>query len=194
MKRLTNLSPATVTAACVVVAVVGVLAVHGQQMFSPGPLNAETRAGVTRGGVRSHAEIGGNCAACHAPPWSSETMSNRCLDCHQEVREQMDRRGPLHGLLAEGKDCRSCHTEHRGTHAALTDITTFDHSCAAFKLSGKHAALDCKACHNDSFYKGTPQTCVSCHAEPKAHKGRFGTACAQCHDTDTWKATTSTLT
>jgi hypothetical protein len=193
MKRLMNLSPATVTAAIAVVAVVGVLAVHGQQMFSPGPLNAETRSGVTRGGVRSHAEIGGNCAACHAPPWSGETMASRCMDCHHEVRAQMDNHGPMHGLLAAGKDCRDCHGEHRGPHAALTDMTTFDHGCTAFRLTGKHKGIDCKACHSDNLYKGTPQNCVSCHAEPKVHKGRYGTACEKCHGTGDWKASTLTM-
>jgi hypothetical protein len=191
MRRLGFVSVGKVTALVTVVAVVAVLAVRGQGMFSPGPLNEDSRTGVVLGGVRSHAEA--SCSACHVPAWSKETMSSRCQDCHENVRGQMVSHGPLHGMLAEGKDCRSCHTEHKGAHAALTDMSSFDHECAGFRLTGKHKALDCAACHGQASYKNTPQTCVSCHAEPKVHKERYGTACAQCHGTDGWQVSTVSM-
>src|SRR5262249_52680703 len=67
---------------------------------------------------------------------------------------------------------------------------SFDHNKAAFKLTGKHQAVDCKSCHITSVYKGTPQTCVGCHEEPKVHTGKFGTDCASCHTTNTWEGAT----
>src|SRR5262245_52889677 len=97
---------------------VGVVYVaRGGEMFSPGPLNAQSRGADALGGVNAHAQLAGNCAACHAPLWSSETMASRCLNCHTNVRQQLDAHGPLHGLLAEGMQCRKCHTEHQGPHA-----------------------------------------------------------------------------
>jgi hypothetical protein len=99
----------------------------------------------------------------------------------------MDVNAPLHGKLSQETQCRDCHGEHNGPHAALTNLDRFDHNCAAFALTGKHQRLDCQACHANSIFKGTAQACVSCHAEPKVHQGRFGTACAQCHSTATWK-------
>lgn len=68
--------------------------------------------------------------------------------------------------------------------------TTFNHDLAAFKLTGRHKTVECQACHKTNTFKGTAQDCVSCHAEPKQHKGRYGTACANCHTTATWEGAT----
>jgi hypothetical protein len=162
---------------------------HGGAMFSPGELNGEPRRDVLRGGVQSHADLASNCSACHAPAWSRESMASRCLDCHTNVREQIDTQGPMHGRLADNMRCGNCHTEHKGTHAALTTqvaLDHFDHDCAAFKLTGAHRRTDCNGCHTSSTYQGTPQKCASCHADPPVHKGRFGLNCGGCHSTSSW--------
>src|SRR4051812_12046455 len=100
VRRLTSAE----IAALATVAVVGVvLLTTGETIFSSGPLNAKSRHGVALGGVTSHAEIGKNCAACHAPPWSNETMAGRCLNCHTDIRKQFDTRGSMHGLMPQGK-------------------------------------------------------------------------------------------
>ena len=165
------------------------LALTGGAMFSPGNLNAQPRGSVQLGGVSSHAELGGKCSACHAPPWSGETMADRCMSCHTDIRSQIDGHQTLHGRLANNKQCRNCHTEHKGGHAALTDLSTFDHNCAAFALTGKHQSVDCKSCHTNRTFKGTTATCAGCHAEPKVHMGQFGADCAKCHATNTWHTT-----
>jgi hypothetical protein len=163
---------------------------RGGSMFSPGALNGQSRARAPLGGVASHADLANNCSACHVPPWSKETMATRCLDCHTDVRQQLDSQRSLHGLMSDGMQCRKCHTEHKGAHGAMTSMALFDHDWSAFKLTGKHRAVDCRSCHTNEGYKGTPQSCVSCHAEPEWHKGKFGTACAQCHSTSTWQGAT----
>jgi hypothetical protein len=165
----------------------GILA-SGGRMFSPGGLSTRNRHGSTLGGVSSHAELRGKCSACHAGPMSGETMALRCLDCHADVAAQIDSQGPLHGKMSDGMNCRECHTEHKGAHGALTRLDRFDHDHAAFQLTGKHLEVDCQSCHTNGLYQGTPRTCVSCHAEPTVHKGRFGTACSGCHSTTTWSA------
>jgi hypothetical protein len=119
-------------------------------------------------------------------------MATRCLDCHTDVRDQLDAQRPLHGLLSDGMQCRRCHTEHKGAHGVLTNLAHFDHDCAAFKLTGKHKTVACASCHVNHVYKGTAHQCASCHAEPQVHRGRFGTDCAQCHTTSTWEDATFT--
>lgn len=163
---------------------------RGGGMFSPGALNGQQRTNTRLGGAASHADLEGRCSACHVPPWGRATMSERCLDCHTDIRRQIDSRLALHGQLSEGQPCRACHTEHKGSHAALTDLAAFDHDRAAFRLTGKHRETACQACHAGPVYKGTPQTCNSCHTEPSAHAGRFGTDCAGCHTTATWAGAT----
>jgi hypothetical protein len=187
MKQLARPTMGKATALATLFAVVFILFTSGGKMFSPGALNAQSRGDVVLGGVRSHAEIAGNCSACHVAPWSGETMATRCLSCHSDVKSQLDEQKPMHGQLTDGMKCRNCHTEHKGPHAAMTDLARFDHNCAAFKLTGKHVTADCKSCHKSSAYKETPQSCVACHAEPQTHKGKFGTACADCHGTTTFK-------
>jgi hypothetical protein len=56
---------------------------------------------------------------------------------------------------------------------------------AFFPLSGKHAAIDCQACHSKGLYAGTPKDCVSCHqaATPPNH---YQADCALCHSTTAW--------
>lgn len=165
----------------------------GHALFSPGELNAQARATVARGGVHSHAELRNQCSACHAPPWSGEPFAARCLACHVETTREITVRAPIHGTMPAGRDCIACHHEHRGEHGALTDFAQFDHRFAAFQLTGKHQVIACALCHRPATadgkhqFKGTPQTCVGCHAEPPVHLGRFGTACAACHSTETWQ-------
>ena len=92
--------------------------------FSSGPLNAQT-SGVQLGGVRSHAELGQQCSACHPAPWSRDRMSDRCLACHTDVGLQLEDTGTLHGaLMAIGgiQACYACHPEHGGVDAPLTIV------------------------------------------------------------------------
>jgi hypothetical protein len=188
------LSPGRIAVVVTVFAVAVGVAATGGGLFSPGKLSAEQKGRVQLGGVNSHADLGGKCSACHVPPWSRQTMSDRCLECHTDVRGQIDAHQPLHGKLTNNTQCRNCHTEHKGDRAAITDLNAFDHNCAAFALTGKHASVECNACHTSGPHKGTPATCGGCHGEPKAHLGKFGIDCIKCHSTSTWHSTSFTTT
>jgi hypothetical protein len=187
MPKVLHLTPGRIAVLVTMCAVVAGIALTGGGMFSPGKLNAQPKGTVQRGGVYSHAELGGKCSACHVPPWSGQTMADRCMACHTDVRGQIDAHQPLHGRLANNTQCRTCHTEHKGEQATITDLATFDHECTAFALTGKHTSVDCQKCHTSGTYKGTSATCVGCHAEPKAHLGQFGTDCSKCHATNNWR-------
>jgi len=184
MNRLRPVQWAISVAAGVVVLV---WLVGGGRMFSPGALSPENRSGKTVGGVTAHADLAGNCSACHAPAWSRSTMADRCLACHTDVRQQMTSGSVLHGKIESAIACFACHTEHHGSHERLTNLGSFDHGWTAFPLTGHHTRLECAACHKDIHYKNVAQTCVGCHAEPKSHLGQFGTNCASCHSTTHWK-------
>jgi hypothetical protein len=187
MKRIAEIGLGKVAIVATLAVVVFALVAFGQNMFSAGPLSERNRKEATRGGVSSHAEIQ-SCSACHAPLWSSDTMATRCMNCHENIRDQVDGNAPMHGMLAAGQQCTSCHTEHKGAHAALTSFADFDHGCTAFKLIGKHEQVKCATCHTGDSYQGTPKNCAACHAEPDMHKDKFGSDCNQCHTPMTWKA------
>lgn len=188
MHILARLSLGKLTALATTAMLGLVIWANGPRMFSPGPLSSQQR-GVPAGGVASHADIGGNCAACHSAPWSSESMSDRCFHCHTEVRRQIEDRKSMHGKMPSPRDCRTCHTDHHGDTVNVTRFAHFDHDWCEFALTGKHQGVECRSCHRQDTFKGTPQRCESCHAEPAVHKGQFGTNCAHCHSTLAWDAT-----
>ena len=84
--------PGFVSATGIVVAVVLLWAswrwtvVSGPRCSAPEPLNADAPAAAGRWAAspatRSSAD---DCGACHPAPWSSQTMADRCLDCHTGV-------------------------------------------------------------------------------------------------------------
>jgi len=274
-RRLGCLSFSSLLTAFLTVLALGIAGwVSGGVMFNPGALNAQE--GPTLGGVRSHAELAGRCSACHTRPWEQVGLSDRCLECHTDVRSPQD----FHAvMLAEAttRGCSDCHTDHNGKTASLTimdlarfphestgysltghqknadgssfacsdchledfavfnkelcadchiqlDATTmqkhnaafgtgaaeqgclachdgvdtysadFDHNAVAFPLEGQHAVIDCASCHVEAntlqALTSLPTDCFACHAEDDTHKGQFGKDCAACHTSVSWEDAT----
>lgn len=171
----------------------GVGLARGNRMFNPGPLNAQA-GGQPLGGVFSHAETGGRCSACHTAVWESETMSDRCLACHQELIVNPE--DFHHVMLAQSKEwaCYECHTEHNGAQAALTvmDLNRFPHDAAGFSLRGHQTTASgtdftCQDCHGSQITAMDLVVCADCHQqiEPEFmadHLAAFGGECLACHD------------
>ena len=124
-----------------------------------------------------------DCKSCHTAGTFKGTAAT-CAGCHAEPKTHMGQ---------FGADCAKCHATNTWHTASFPTATgnsgnsEFDHSRTAFPLTGHHTAVDCKKCHVDNKFKGTPTSCVSCHAEPKVQTHKFGTDCKQCHATETWK-------
>ena len=164
-------------------------------MFSPGPLNAEAR-GQSLGGVEAHAALSDDCGACHPGLRSGDTMAELCLECHQDVRNEMDTQTGLHGRLLSSdtsESCRGCHTEHGGATARLTVVdASFPHDVTGFSLlahqgSPEGMEIGCAACHGDDLGQFDPATCAACHESIDAdfmqgHVASFGQECVPCHD------------
>jgi hypothetical protein len=166
----------------------------GNQMFSAGDLNAQP--GNALGGVTSHAQIA-ECSTCHAPPFGSEKMADRCANCHTDIAAQMFDVAKLHGAIKQKSSafaCRDCHPDHRGATASLTDLgeNTFPHETLGFSLKGHQftsarEAFSCKDCHQEDITKFSVDTCDSCHRQmdvvfTQSHVLSFGTDCLACHD------------
>ncbi len=204
MRRLGCLTPfGMVAGAIAIVGVIVAALLSGGSMFSPGSLNAQAHAGVTLGGVKSHAAIGGNCAACHTSPWESRTMAANCLSCHTDIQAELKDTKTLHGALSDGASCLSCHTEHKGATANLTKTdlaSNFPHellgfSLAAHKRTSAGFAFACADCHTalrqsprpSNVYALDSAGCIGCHVDYQAafmttHRADFGDDCLSCHD------------
>jgi len=106
-----------------------------------------------------------------------------------------------------GTPCAKCHPDHAGRDFQMVvweegSPAKFDHRRAGFLLDGKHAALECRACHKPALQRsgavslvrvtgrarswlGLETSCVSCHQDP--HQDRFGAACERCHSARDWQ-------
>lgn len=168
---------------------------QGGVLYSPGDLNAQP--GERLGGVTSHAEIGGNCKACHVAPWASLSMADRCTACHVDVAVQMREVSSLHGVIKSKNstlNCASCHPEHRGADAPLTVATMadFPHESLGYSLNGHQfkvtgEAFVCSDCHAGDITSFNPTVCADCHRQmdaafTTAHETSWGSACLSCHD------------
>ena len=177
---------------------VAVMAVIGRQaIFSPGPLNAQASPN-SLGGVYSHAELSGECNACHAPPWSSDTMAERCLKCHSSVALEFQNPHDLHSMAVLADKTLTCtggcHTDHEGATAALTLVSGehFSGKQSGFSLEGHQTnsnglSFVCMDCHPIALDKFDLSICTTCHRQIDAvftttHLADFGQDCLKCHD------------
>jgi hypothetical protein len=139
---------------------------------------------------RAHAELEGisQCSACH--DGLQATPDARCLDCHEDVAERMQRRIGWHGQL-EGR-CSACHAEHRGAEADLLGLErdTWNHELARFPLRGAHVSVDCEDCHTRANEKGERgfhaqgipfERCADCHDDVHGERFTSGRDCGACH-------------
>lgn len=113
------------------------------------------------------------CASCHVSG-ADEFQPASCSECHI----QGDREFTTQHEAQLGMNCLECHD-------GVDRMRTFDHQ-NVFLLDGRHAELDCQACHVDQRYQNTPAECKDCHEEPEIHAGFFGDKCEYCHSTISW--------
>jgi hypothetical protein len=112
------------------------------------------------------------CGECHLADRKYREAKESCVACHHDA-------DPHGGEFTRG--CGECHDEESWSSAR------FNHGQTAFPLEGEHGRVDCAVCHPSTRYKGTRKDCMDCHATDDVHRGGFGSRCASCHDTTSWK-------
>ena len=167
----------------------------GGSMFSPGALNAES--GKALGGVSSHADISGNCKACHVAPWDKISMDDRCSYCHVDVALELLDPTSVHGKMKQidpQAQCRTCHPEHTGPDGLLTVLEgwRFPHEVARFSLKSHQLTAEkepflCTDCHGEDVTQFNVLTCTTCHTRMDMNfmvndEAAFGGQCLDCHD------------
>ncbi len=150
--------------------------------FQPGPLSAR------------HAFLGEKCEACHTPTRGVEAAT--CITCHATAAADLAKQSTA--FHANVQDCRGCHVEHEGAarptrmdHAALLRIG----SHLAVGASG-HPSLSRQIVDDLAGFLEIPVSlsaekdalnCASCHSNQDPHQQLFGSECAACHDTTSWR-------
>jgi hypothetical protein len=117
----------------------------------------------------------------HVAPAKAKTPSMACSACHSDAH-----------LGQVGTACERCHAIDAARFAA----SRFSHQAAAFRLSGRHATLECVKCHPSETaafpagagtakrLKPVSNECRTCHKDP--HLGQVDLGCATCHLTTTF--------
>jgi hypothetical protein len=164
------------------------------QLF-PGPVSAMAPRGEVLGGYTSHAEFEQECKHCHVPVHC--LTGDRCQSCHLDIAREIMESDGLHARLPGTDRCHTCHTEHLGREAVVTDVplTNIDHAALTGFSLEKHesgadgAPVNCEDCHPGRGYAADNLACVRCHMEGDrrtlplaAHEERFGNDCVLCHD------------
>jgi ribosomal protein L15 len=141
--------------------------------------------------IQGHAKLEAECKECHVR-FNKAAQTGLCEDCHKDVKADIQNHQGFHGRLAD-KECRTCHTEHKGRNAKIVilDTTKFDHTKTDFPLLGAHQnqeKVKCKDCHAaKKKFREAPSACNDCHHKDDKHKGSLGTDCKSCHNERDWK-------
>lgn len=124
-------------------------------------------------------------------PLEGKHLESDCRSCHFEdskkVEENMENSSKLvQSFLTLQNDCNHCHENVHDDQFELNGITdcsrchnsldwfpyNFDHNSTNFKLLGKHAEIECKACHTPYEELGIKKVdykierfeCIDCHS------------------------------
>lgn len=134
------------------------------------------------------------CEKCHTPdakgaPRYKGIPFGKCDDCHAD---------PHKGSFKD-KTCQTCHNTSGWKKVSGTGLSdNFDHSKTKYPLLGKHATVECEACHIKGDFKTELPfaKCTDCHKDE--HNGQFvakpyENQCDQCHDLKGYSPSTFTL-
>ena len=138
--------------------------------------------------IQGHADLEAACQNCHIR-FDRAAQSNLCLDCHKPVAADVRAGTGYHGRLKQ-RECRSCHTDHKGRGAKIVhlDEAKFDHAMTDFPLRGKHRGRNCISCHRaKAKFSQAPGDCAACHKKDDKHRNGLGPKCENCHNETTWK-------
>jgi hypothetical protein len=154
-------------------------ACHNPQAWEPALLEGEPFDHTANFGfslarhARDYDDQSMTCASCHGEDVREFQLAT-CSGCHADH----DQKFVKEHQAQFGGNCLECHD-------GIDRMRDFDHA-SVFPLEGRHGEIECSACHVDEVFKGTPQACVDCHAEPEIHAGFFGLDCQYCHTTVSW--------
>jgi len=133
--------------------------------------------GAETGFALEGAHADATCSGCHQDRRFNR-VGVQCADCHRDVAH----RGEL------GFDCARCHSPRDWR---LSTERLLEHQQTRFPLLGRHAVIDCEACHTNvqrDEFVGLPTDCFACHAADWAGSANpahgvvgFGTDCQECH-------------
>ena len=151
----------------------------------------------------AHAFLDNDCLSCHTPVIG--VSRDKCVVCHANDTHVIQRQPTT--FHTDIDDCRSCHTEHAGKQANITQMdhealasiglemlpnpsVVFDEGTDTARLLNQFLAgpetYDALLMHPDIAPHEALLNCETCHSNDDRHFDLFGKDCAQCHSTSQW--------
>jgi hypothetical protein len=138
-------------------------------------------------------------------PLRGAHVQTQCTGCHTGARKPANNCEGCHHDPHQGRHDEPCAECHAAT--AWTDTHTLDqHRRTRMPLTGRHALIDCSACHRrqgERMFSDTPSDCYACHRakyhDPTIHPTHDGSTglvtfdrnCGLCHRPTGWKPATT---
>lgn len=178
-------------------------------LLSASPVHAQLSPGALS---KAHEDLEGltNCTSCH--DLGSRDNRAKCLTCHTAVGARLEVNRGYHAYVFNRgvrNNCGECHSDHNGRDFELIHWpegeSKFNHELTGLALHGRHAELECRACHKpsriaedlkslepdinlDRTMLGLSKKCLGCHADE--HRQQLSPTCATCHTDHAWKPAT----
>ena len=144
-----------------------------------------------------HAFLSGKCETCHTPVRGVEARA--CVACHSTNAVSLGKQSTAFHFAAV--NCRGCHAEHRGQarptrmdHHQLLRSGSIDAVGATGNDPGRFREIsdDLRKLLGVQFLStrdAAKLDCAGCHSNRDPHRGLFGSDCASCHNSSTWRVT-----
>jgi len=148
--------------------------------------------------ARAHASLDVRCGSCHTPLLGPDPA--KCAACHADDRGLLERQSTA--FHADVRSCRECHLEHLGRqhvsrrmdHVALAQIGAQrvpqpEAQGLGLRLMDVLPPLPAAGRADNLLIRPEEASldCATCHSRRDRHQGQFGTDCAMCHPTTSWR-------
>ncbi len=164
------------------------------------PASAALKQFVSPGQLSSrHAYLGDRCGSCHEA--NVGVTAAKCTVCHASAERLLTRQPTaFHESIGE---CAACHTEHQGQHIRPVPMDHVELARIGARMLSRSASTDVRSGSTlnsmekwlkirnpnqfDENLTSEALNCSGCHSTKDRHLGFFGSDCAQCHVTTTWR-------
>lgn len=139
-----------------------------------------------------------DCKGCHVSRYVTVASAERCLRCHEPIKERIAARRGYHASPdVAGQRCGVCHIEHRGPSLAgwrqgEEEFRAEHAQTTGFPLRDRHEKTKCVTCHTElpsgrPSYLAAQPACESCHAGASPHGALRNNDCKRCHAETGWR-------
>jgi hypothetical protein len=129
--------------------------------------------------TKAHASFEDDCDKCHKK-FARLAQAGLCKACHAKVKNEIINKTGIHGQSDVDKECKTCHTEHKGRDAKIIPVSSLLPKVLA-------PSSQIKGHTHSNKKEAASKSCGDCHEKDDTHNGDFGPQCQRCHVGEKWR-------